>query len=401
MKKLKTYHWIGIDRKGTRVKGSSSAYNIEELKSALQGQTISLLKYQQRFELPFFHPQKIKACHIMDFSRQLATLTNASVPLAPALQIMSQSHENPLMRSLINSIKKAIESGNSFSEALSKHPEYFDKLYCNLIYAGEQSSSLDAMLNQIANYQEKNFKLKSKIKRALIYPATVLLVALGVMATLLVLVVPQFETLFQGFGAGLPIYTQYILRISRFFQEYGGMILISLITLGFLFHWQCKRSATLAYKIDQRLLKLPIIGKIITKAIIARFARTLATTISAGLPLSESMQIIAGSSGNLVYTDAVLKIRDQVVMGQTIHAAMEKVLLFPQRVVQMLTIAEESGAMAEMLQKIAEFYEQDVDSAADNLSKLLEPVIMVVLGVLVGGLITAMYLPIFRLGSVI
>lgn len=397
--KLKTYLWQGIDAKGTRVKGEVHASNLTALKTELRRQTITPFHIKEKSLLLTLFSEKIKTSHIVDFSRQLATLINAGVALVPALQIIGNS--NLRLQTLVTTIKTKIESGSSLSEALNQYPQYFDELYRNLIYAGEQSGTLGIMLNQIANYQDKQTKLNNKIKKALLYPSAVLLTALLVTALMLIFVVPQFQMMFQNFGAELPLYTQMVIKISQIFKLYSGWILSILIIAILLIKWVKTHSPHYAYKIDFLVIKLPLIGPIITKAILARFSRTLATIFNAGVAIAEALKIIAGSCGNLVYTQAILQIREQIIAGLAMHTAISNTTVFPARVTQMVAIAEESGELAVMLNHIADFYEQEVDNAADNLSKLLEPALMIILGLVIGGLITAMYLPIFKLGNVI
>jgi type IV pilus assembly protein PilC len=318
-----------------------------------------------------------------------------------AFEIVGVGHEKPAMQKLILDIKVSVEGGSSLHESLAKHPLYFDDLYVNLVEAGEQAGALESLLDKVATYKEKTEALKKKIKKALFYPTAVLAVAVIVTLILLLFVIPQFEALFKGFGADLPAFTRMVIDLSKFVQEQGWWM--GLLTGGafFVFFYFKKRSRALREFLDRLSLKLPVIGPILTKAAIARFARTLSTMFAAGVPLVEAMESVAGATGNIVYENAVMRMRDEVATGQRLQRAMENTALFPNMVVQMIAVGEESGSLDAMSAKVAEFYELEVDSAVDGLSSLLEPLIMAILGVLVGGLVIAMYLPIFKLGAVI
>jgi type IV pilus assembly protein PilC len=305
------------------------------------------------------------------------------------------------MQKLVLAIKSDIETGNALNQALAKHPLYFDDLFVNLVEAGEHAGALETVLDKIATYKEKTEALKKKIKKALFYPAAVLAVAIIVTVILLLFVIPQFESLFKGFGADLPAFTQFVIGMSRWMQDNGWILLIIVVGAGFIFGYFYKRSRPMRQFIDRMSLGVPVIGPILKKAAIARFARTLATMFGAGVPLVEAMKSVAGATGNIVYQDATLKMRDEISTGLRMQRAMENTGLFPNMVVQMIAVGEESGSLDEMASKVADFYEADVDAAVDALSSLLEPLIMVILGVLVGGLVVAMYLPIFKLGAVI
>jgi type IV pilus assembly protein PilC len=397
--KINNYFWQGINQQGQRISGISHAANISSVITELRQQAITPLAVRKKFFI-LQRTAKIKQEHIVDFTRQLATLVNAGIALVPALQILNQSHENLALQTLIFKIETEIESGNSLSEAIKKYPEYFDSLYCNLVYIGEQSGTLNIMLTQIATYKEKLALLAKKLKKALIYPATVITTAILVTALILIFVVPQFKSMFEGFGAELPFYTQLVITISEKLKAISWFFLVSPFVFLFLFKW-CRKHPAYSYQLDKFLLRLPCIGNLLIKDILARFTRTLAITFNAGLPLTDALQIIANSCGNLLYTQAIVQIHHQVVAGQAIHKAMQNTGMFPPRVIQMIAIAEESGTMIVMSNKIADFYEQQVDYTVENLTKLLEPAVMIILGIIIGGLITAMYLPIFRLGSVI
>jgi type IV pilus assembly protein PilC len=325
----------------------------------------------------------------------------AGIPLVQGFEIVGAGHEKPSMQKLILDIKSDIEAGTSLHEALAKHPLYFDDLYVNLVEAGEQAGALEGLLDKIASYKEKTEAIKKKVKKALFYPAAVLAVAIIVTIILLIFVIPQFEALFKGFGADLPAFTQMVINLSRFVQNEGFFILAVVIGLFWTFFYFKKRSKKMREFLDRMSLKMPVIGPILNKAAIARFSRTLSTMFAAGVPLVEALESVAGATGNIVYENAVMRMRDEVATGQRLQRAMETTELFPNMVVQMIAVGEESGSLDTMAGKVASFYEAEVDNAVDAMSSLLEPLIMVILGVLVGGLVIAMYLPIFKLGSVV
>jgi type IV pilus assembly protein PilC len=328
-------------------------------------------------------------------------MLTAGIPLVQAFEIVGVGHDKPAMQKLILDIKVDIESGTALHEALRKHPLYFDDLYVNLVEAGEQAGALESLLDKVATYKEKTEALKKKIKKALFYPAAVLAVAVIVTLILLIFVIPQFESLFKGFGADLPAFTRMVIELSRFVQDQGWWIAIVIGGIVFAIGYFHKRSRPMRHFVDRMMLKIPVIGPILVKAAIARFARTLSTMFAAGVPLVEAMESVAGATGNIVYEQATLRMKDEVATGLRLQRAMENTGLFPNMVVQMIAVGEESGSLDEMSAKVADFYELEVDSAVDALSSLLEPLIMVILGVLVGGLVIAMYLPIFKLGAVI
>ena len=333
--------------------------------------------------------------------RQLATMLAAGIPLVQSFEIVGNGHENAAMQKLILAVKADVEGGTALAEAFAKHPLYFDDLVINLVEAGEQAGALETLLDKIATYKEKTEALKKKIKKALTYPAAVLVVAFVVTTILLIFVIPAFEDLFKGFGADLPTFTRMVIDLSVFVRESGWIIaLVMGIAIATFFYFK-KRSRPMRHFLDRMMLKLPIIGPILQKASIARYARTLSTMFAAGVPLVEALQSVAGATGNIVYEVGVLEMRDEVSTGQRLQQAMENTDLFPNMVIQMIAVGEESGSLDEMSSKVADFYEEDVDNAVDNLSSLLEPMIMAILGVLVGGLVVAMYLPIFKMGSVI
>jgi type IV pilus assembly protein PilC len=325
----------------------------------------------------------------------------AGIPLVQGLEIVGSGHDKPAAQKLILGIKSDIEAGSALHEALAKYPLYFDKLTTNLVEAGEHAGALESLLDKVATYKEKTEALKSKVKKALFYPTAVLVVAIIVTVILLIFVIPQFESLFKGFGADLPAFTQMVINLSRFVQAEGIFILMVVVGIGWTFFYFKKRSKKMREFLDRAALKMPVIGPILNKAAIARFARTLSTMFAAGVPLVEALESVAGATGNIVYENAVMRMRDEVATGQRLQRAMETTELFPNMVVQMIAVGEESGSLDTMAGKVATFYEAEVDNAVDAMSSLLEPLIMVILGVLVGGLVIAMYLPIFKLGSVV
>jgi type IV pilus assembly protein PilC len=392
--------WEGKDRKGNRVKGRGLAKDELEMRADLRRQGIAATRVRKETKL-FKSEGKVNAEDIAIFARQLATMLAAGIPMVQAFEIIGVGHDKPAMQKLVLAIKSDIETGNALNQALAKHPLYFDDLFVNLVEAGEHAGALETVLEKIATYKEKTEALKKKIKKALFYPAAVLAVAVIVTVILLIFVIPQFESLFKGFGADLPAFTQFVIAMSRWMQDNGWMLLIVLVAAAFTFGYFYKRSRPMRQFIDRMSLQMPVLGPILKKAAIARYARTLATMFGAGVPLVEAMKSVAGATGNIVYQDAVMRMRDEISTGLRMQRAMENTGLFPNMVVQMIAVGEESGSLDEMAAKVADFYEADVDAAVDALSSLLEPLIMVILGVLVGGLVIAMYLPIFKLGAVI
>ncbi|MFL6587550.1 MAG: type II secretion system F family protein [Luteimonas sp.] len=399
---LDTFVWEGTDKRGVRMKGEQQSKNVNMLRAELRRQGIQpgVIKAKGK---PLFGGagKKITAKDISVFSRQFATMIKSGVPVVQALEIVGNGNKNPRMAKLLNTMRMDIEGGSSINEALAKHPVQFDELYQNLVRAGESAGVLETVLDTIATYKENTEKLKGKIKKALFYPIAVIAVAIIVSAILLIFVVPQFESVFKDFGAELPAFTQMIVSASRFMVAWWWIVLLVLAgsIAGFLFLY--KRSVPLQHGIDRLLLKIPVIGQLLHNAAIARFARTLATTFKAGVPLVEALEIVAGATGNTVYEKAVLRMRDDVSVGYQVNMAMKQVNLFPHMVVQMTAIGEEAGALDTMLFKVAEFYEEEVNNAVDALSSLLEPMIMVFIGGLVGGMVIGMYLPIFKLAAVV
>jgi len=394
------YQWEGMDKKGNRVKGKSLAPDESALRADLRRQGIAPSRIRKQAQ-SFKAGGKPNSQDIAVFARQLATMLGAGIPLVQAFEIVGNGHEKPSMQKLILDIKAEVEGGTSLHESLAKHPLYFDDLFVNLVEAGEQAGALESLLDKIATYKEKTEALKKKVKKALFYPAAVLVVAVVVTVILLIFVIPQFESLFKGFGADLPAFTQMVINMSKFVQAEGIFIAIVLAGAGYTFFYFKKRSKKMREFLDRAALKFPIIGPILNKAAIARYARTLSTMFAAGVPLVEALESVAGATGNIVFENAVMRMRDEVSTGQRLQRAMEATGLFPNMVIQMIAVGEESGSLDEMSGKVATFYEAEVDNAVDAMSSLLEPLIMAILGVLVGGLVIAMYLPIFKLGSVV
>lgn len=400
--KLDLFAWEGTDKKGAKVTGETRGANITLVKSELRRQGINPKKIKKKTMSGFGSgKKKITPKDIALFSRQLATMMSSGVPLVQSFEIIGRGHDNPAMQDLILAIKADVEGGNTLTEAMRKHPYYFDELYCNLVQAGEQAGILEGLLHKIALYKEKVEAIKGKIKKAMFYPAAVVVVAFIITTILMIFVIPQFEDLFKGFGADLPALTKAVIEMSAIFQKWWWAIFGGIGGTIYGIVEAKRRSKKVSHTIDRMLLKLPILGEIVTKATVARFARTLSTMFAAGVPLVEGMTTVAGASGNIVYETAILKIRDNVASGLSLQASMRQTGLFSNMVVQMVAIGEEAGSLDAMLGKVADFYEQEVDDAVDGLSSLLEPIIMSVLGVLIGGLVVAMYLPIFKMGSVV
>ena len=394
------YVYKGRSRDGKVVEGEMAAATAALAKAQLRKQGI-LPRTVRKKPKPLFGAKKVKPAHIATFTRQLATMTRAGVPLVQAFEIVAEGEENSTMKELIEKIHGDVSSGTSFAAALRAHPKYFDDLYCSLIDAGEQSGTLETMLARVANYKEKTEALKRKIKKAMTYPSAVIAVAIVVTGVLLIKVVPVFAETYESFGGALPAFTQLILSISEFAQKWWLVIIGAGVAVGFAFGQARRRSPKFSALVDKIALKLPIVGNIFHDAVIARFSRTLSTTFAAGVPLIEALESVAGASGNAVYRKAIFQVRDDVATGITLNTSMRNTGVFPVMLLQLTAIGEESGSLDEMLGRAADHYEEAVDNAVDNLTTLLEPMIMAVLGVLVGGLLIGMYLPIFNLGNVL
>jgi type IV pilus assembly protein PilC len=399
--KLDVFTWEGTDKKGKKVKGETQASSIAFVNATLRRQGISPLKVQKRKKSLLGGKKKITPKDVSIFTRQLATMLVAGIPIVQAFEIVGKGHENVGMQALLTEVRQDIESGTAMNLAMAKHPLYFDALYCNLVAAGEQAGILDTLLDKIATYQEKIQAIKGKIKAALFYPAAIVTVAFIITGILLIFVIPQFESLFKGFGADLPALTLFVVNLSKFVQDYWWLILGAGGGAIFFISSSYKRSLKMQHAMDRLLLKAPIIGPIVKKATIARFARTLATMFTAGMPLVEALDSVAGAAGNRVYYEGAIAIKNDISTGMQLQSAMNTTGLFPNMVVQMVAIGEESGELDTMLGKVADFYEAEVDDAVSSLTSLLEPIIMAFLGVVVGGLVLAMYLPIFKMAAVV
>jgi type IV pilus assembly protein PilC len=394
--------WAGIGKNKQKSGGIISAKSEAIAKAELRRQGYRVTKLKQKPK-PLFSSkvQAITPGDIAVFARQLATMLKAGVPLVQSFDIVGKGHNNPSMEALLLSIKADIESGDTLAEALNKRPLYFDELFCNLVAAGEQAGVLETLLDKIASYKEKSESMKKKIKKALTYPIAVIVVAFVVTAILLIFVVPVFADLFKSFGAELPAFTQMVVAMSEWMQEWWYILVGSVVGTVYVFMYFKKRSRPFNHFLDKTLLKLPIVGIILHKSAVARFARTLATMSAAGVPLVEALESVAGACGNIIYSEAVLKMREEVATGQRLQFAMQQADLWPNMVIQMVAIGEESGAIDSMLLKVADFFDEEVYNLVDNLSSLMEPIIMCILGILVGGLVVAMYLPIFKMGAAV
>ena len=399
------FAYEGTDRSGKKTKGTMTGANAQAVKVELRKQGINAQKVTKKTESILSKigsgGGKVTSGDVTLFTRQMATMMKAGVPLVQSFDIVADGLDNPKLRDLVKAVRADVSAGNSFASAIRKHPEHFDELFCNLVDSGEQSGALETMLDRVATYKEKTESLKAKIKKAMTYPISVICVAFIVSGILLIKVVPQFEDIFAGFGAELPQFTQMVIGLSEFAQEYWFAIVLAIGALVFSISQILKRSEAAADAFDRMLLKLPIVGDIINKSAVARFARTLSTTFAAGVPLVDALRSVSGATGNIVYKEAVDRIAEDVSSGTQLTFAMRATGVWPSMVLQMTSIGEESGALDEMLDKAASYFEEQVDNAVDSLTDLMEPLIMSVLGVLVGGLIIAMYLPIFQLGSVV
>ncbi|WP_342805004.1 type II secretion system F family protein [Alteromonas sp. M12] len=400
-KTAEMYTWVGVDKKGNSRKGEISAISLSEAKNMLRRQGVSATKVKKLAKPLFGRKDKVSAQDICVLSRQIATMLGAGVTLIQTIDMIAQGHAKQSMRRMLTEIANEVKAGNPLSSALRKHPDQFEDLYCDLVETGEQSGALETIYDRIATYKEKAEALKSKIKKAMFYPIAVVVVAFIVTTILLIFVVPQFQEIFSSFGAELPAFTLFVLAISQFVQDFGIFIAAGTAIAAVLFMRAHKKSKNLQDKVDMLILKIPIIGEILKKASIARFTRTLATTFAAGVPLIGALDSAAGASGNAVFRDAILFIKREVAGGMQMNTAMRATGVFPDMVTQMIAIGEESGAVDDMLSKIATIYEAEVDDMVDGLTSLLEPMIMAVLGVVIGGLIIAMYLPIFQMGNVV
>ena len=396
---LLDFKYSGTNRRGQNVKGELTAKSLELARAQLRKQGIIVQDVRQKPKPLFEMKKSIKALDIAIFVRQLATMMKAGVPLTQSFEIVADSLENPSMKELVLKIKADIEAGSNFATALRKHPKYFDDLFCSLVESGEQSGALETMLERVATYKEKSELLKAKIKKAMKYPIAVIIVAIIVTAILLIKVVPVFSQLFEGFGAELPAFTQFVVNMSNWMVKYYLLFFVVLAALIIAFTQAKLRSQKFRNFLDRLALKAPIFGDIVRKATIARWARTTASLFAAGVPLVEALDSVAGASGNILYEEATISIKSQVNQGMSLTSGMQNTGLFPNMVLQMAAIGEESGSLDDMLNKAAEFYEEEVDTAVSQLSSLMEPIIMVVLGSIVGVILVAMYLPLFSMGD--
>ncbi|HYN55100.1 MAG TPA: type II secretion system F family protein [Methylotenera sp.] len=395
-----TYSWEGKDKKGKPIKGEMIGTGDSFVSATLRRQGISVTKIKKKSTL-FANKGSVSEKDITLFTRQLATMMKAGVPLLQSFDIVGKGHSNPAVAKLLGDIKADVETGSSLSAAFRKYPLYFDALFCNLIGAGEQAGILDTLLERLATYKEKILAIKSKIKSALFYPISIIVVAFVIVAIIMIFVIPAFKELFDGFGAELPAPTLIVMAISAIFVEWWWAIFGSIGFGIWFFFYTWKRSLSMQATMDRLILKVPVFGPLVRKATIARWTRTLATMFAAGVPLVEALDSVAGAAGNRVYYDATKKIQSEISTGTSLTVAMQNTEVFPNMVLQMTAIGEESGALDSMLSKVADFFEAEVDDAVDALASLMEPVIMVVLGTLIGGLVIAMYLPIFKMGSVV
>jgi len=398
-KELPIFVWEGINKSGVKIRGENQAANENFLRAALRRQGITPKKITKKRK--GFGGAALKSADIAQFARQLTTMMRAGVPMLQSLELISAGHEKPAMQELVKSVTKEIEGGSDLGTALSKHPKYFDDLFVNLIKAGEQAGTLEDMLDKVATYKEKTESMKAKVKKAMMYPVMVILAAIIVSVIMLVWVIPQFKDIFEGFGADLPAFTLWVINLSEWLQASWWQPLSIAIVAGIAFVQGRRRSPKFNRFVDSVVLKTPVMGIIVNKSAVARFARTLATMFAAGVPLVDSMDAVAGSTGNKLYEEATLQMKEDASKGVQLHVAMLTTQQFPSMVVQMTKIGEEAGRLEEMLNKVADYFEEQVDDLVDTLSKQIEPLIMGVLGVLVGGLVVAMYLPIFKLGAVV
>lgn len=399
-RKLQQYVWEGTDGRGRKLKGDNEAPSAAYVKATLRRQGIKPTKVKKKGSSLFSFKRRITPRDITFATRQMSTMIGAGIPVAQCIEALARGHDNPSVQELLTSVRQEVESGTSLSDSLSRYPTHFDRLYTSLVAAGEQSGTLDILLDKVATYKEKTEALKSKIRAAMLYPAAVVVVAIVVISILLIFVIPQFENLFQNFGGDLPTLTRMVVDASRWFQQYWyiffGLLIGTIATLIFLY----KRSPKMQFTLDRVLLHLPIFGIVIRKGIIARYARTLSTMFGAGVPLIDALETVALATGNRVYHNGVLQIRNEVSTGRSLEVSMGETKLFPSMVLQMVSSGEESGELELMLMKVAEFYEREVDDAVAALSSLIEPIMIVFLGVIVGTVVIAMYLPIFKMAAV-
>jgi type IV pilus assembly protein PilC len=396
------YRWVGLDRKGKRINGTIHAASIKDAQGELRKQSIEIVSIEKKHDLvPAMRRQRVKAKDILLFTRYLSTMMVSGLPILQALDVIGREQENPAMQALVLSLRTDIASGKTLSEAFSKFPGNFDELYISLIRAGEKSGALDKILKRLVDYLERTETLKRKIKKALTYPTAILFIAIGVSLILLLFVVPQFQAIFSSFGAELPLFTRMVVNFSALLRHYFVLFAVAVALIIYSLRRSLKQSEAAREKLDRMKLKLPVLGTLLKKSIVARFTRTLAITLEAGVPIIEAMKLLESIVGSPIYSKAVAQICKEVASGNQLYVSMNNTKLFPSMVVQMISIGETSGSLGEMLNKVADYYEEEVNTIVDNLSSLLEPVIMVVLGGIIGTFVVAMYLPIFKLGSII
>jgi type IV pilus assembly protein PilC len=397
---LQAYEWNGINGQGKRLHGILRVADPKEVQVELRKQGVELISVKLRKEINFSFGQKpVKLKNILLFTRNLSTMLASGLPILSALEVISHDKDNEAMQAFIVKLRSNISGGKTLAETFAEYPQYFSTLYSSLIKAGEKSGTLDKILLRLGNYLERSETLRKKVKKALIYPAAIISVAFIVSSIMLIFVVPKFKSLFDSFGAKLPLFTRIILNISNFMQSYWWVVVLIIFGLIWLFKRQMRTSPPFHYWVDKQLLRTPIIGPILIRAIIARFARTLSTTLESGMPITDAMRAMVDIMGNVVYSKAIAQICNDVTSGHQLNVSMTSTKLFPHMVVQMISVGEASGSLSDMLHKVADYYEEEVNYAVDNLSSLLEPLIMLLLGVIIGSLVIAMYLPIFKLGS--
>ena len=398
---LPYFEWEGINKNGVKIRGENQAANANMIRAGLRRQGVKPRWVRPKRKPLFGKGGAVKPSDIAHFARQLTTMMRSGVPLVQSLELISSGNENPAVQDMVLKIKKEIESGSDFATALSKQPKYFDDLFVNLVGAGEQAGTMEDMLDKVATYKEKTERMKAKVKKAMMYPIMVMIMAVVVSSIMLIFVIPQFKSIFEGFGAELPAFTQMLIDMSNWLQAYWWKPILVVIVIGIAFKQAKQRSAKFRFFVDTAVLKIPVMGIIINKSAVARFSRTLSTMFAAGVPLVEAMDAVAGSTGNLVYYKATMQIKEDTAKGVQLNEAMLTTQQFPNMVVQMTKIGEESGRLEDMLGRVADYFEEQVDDLVDSLSKQMEPLIMAVLGVIVGGLVVGMYLPIFKLGAVV
>jgi type IV pilus assembly protein PilC len=397
---LQAFEWSGINGQGKRVRGVLHVPDAKDVQVELRKQGVELINFKLRKEINLsFGKKKVKLKNILLFTRNLSTMLASGLPILQALEVISHDKDNASMQSFIAKLRSNIAGGKTLAETFAEYPEYFSELYSSLIKAGEKSGTLDKILQRLGNYLDRSENLRKKVKKALIYPAAIVTVAFIVSSIMLIFVVPKFKTLFDSFGAKLPLFTRIILAISNFMQSYWWVVVLMIILASWLIRRGLRTSAKFHYWVDEKLLQLPIIGPILRRAIIARFARTLSTTIESGMPITDAMRSMIDIMGNKVYSKGVAQICNDITSGHQLNVSMSSTKLFPHMVIQMISVGEASGSLSEMLHKVADYYEEEVNYSVDNLSSLLEPLIMLLLGVIIGSLVIAMYLPIFKLGS--